>query len=264
MMPNELRYLRPDSAEEAVAVWSAHTGARYLAGGTEIHTMARRSASYPVSALIDIKRIAEASALSIAKGRLTLGAALPLSAIADDGAFPLLTATIRGIADRTTRNRLSIGGNIAGMLPYREAILPLLLADALCLSIAPGSGSEPPLRREWRLRERFDKRLLLDPGELILSFSLPLAFAALPWSHRRRTRTGPVDYPLATLCLVRESGGFLLGVSGAHPYPVFASGADGAAALKALGAPKGDQRATAEYRAALMETMLSSALEELS
>jgi CO/xanthine dehydrogenase FAD-binding subunit len=290
MIPNELRYLRPDSAEEAVAAWKAHQGARYLAGGTEISTMARRSASYPVRALIDIKRLAEARVLSATEDRLTLGAALPLSSIADDGAFPLLTATIRGIAERTTRNRLSLGGNIAGMLPYREAALPLLLADALCLSLTPGPGSEPPLRREWRLRERFDKRLLLEPGELLLSFSLPLGFTRLPWSHRRKTRTGPVDYPLATLCLARQGEAFLLGVSGAHPYPIFSAeaneslsfaagggspgirgakpGADPSSrvrtALDALGAPKGDQRASAEYRAALLDTMLASALEELS
>ena len=276
MIASTICYLRPDSAEEAVGAWTCNPGSRYLSGGTEISTMARRSASYPVSYLIDIKRIAETTTLHVDEDMLMLGASLPLSNIADSGYFPLLTSTIQGIADRTTRNRLSLGGNIAGSLPYREAVIPLLLADARCTSIVPGNGSQAPQRKEWQLRERFNKRLLLEPGELLLSCSIPRSFTSLPWSHQRRTRTGRVDYPLVTLCLVKDATRYVLGVSGAHPYPLRTDDADAALstkannseridnALLALGLPTADHRASAEYRAALLKIMLEFTLKKLS
>ena len=43
MIAADVMYLRPDTAEEAVDAWSRHEGARYLAGGTEITTAARRT-----------------------------------------------------------------------------------------------------------------------------------------------------------------------------------------------------------------------------
>jgi CO/xanthine dehydrogenase FAD-binding subunit len=290
MIPTEITYIQVDSPEEAILAWSAHPGARYLAGGTEITTTARRSAAYPLTTLINIKSLAEAQILETKAGRIALGAALPLSTLEDWPGFPLLATTIKGVADRTVRNRLTLGGNIAGMLPYREAVLPLLLADATGLSIVPGSKGSVPARKVWRLRDRFDKRLVLDPGELVLNFSLPEHFASLPWVHRRKTRTGKVDYPLVTLCLVRDGSAFRLGVSGAHPYPQRSDAADAAlsaepvpgkpvpakpvpdtpvpsrmaAVLDALGLPKSDQRASGDYRAALLKLMLGYALEELS
>ncbi|MDX9958757.1 MAG: FAD binding domain-containing protein [Spirochaetia bacterium] len=284
MIATDITYIQVDSPEEAVLAWSSHPGARYLAGGTEITTTARRSAAYPLTTLIDVKNLAETMILETQAGRIALGAALPLATLEDWPGFPLLSATIKGIADRTVRNRLSLGGNIAGMLPYREAVLPLLLADATAVSVAPGLGGTAPVRKTWRLRERFDKRLVLEPGELVLNFSLPADFAALPWAHRRRTRTGPVDYPLVTLCLVRDGAEFRLAASGAHPYPLRSDAADAAlsagaspagassagassimeAVLDALGSPRGDQRASGDYRVALLGLLLGSALEELS
>lgn len=228
MIPADITYLRPETAEEAVDAWTRHAGARYLAGGTEIATSARRTAAYELRACIDVKRIPEANAHEIASGFLRLGAAVTLSNIAERDLFPLLSATCRGIADRTVRNRLTLGGNLAGMLPYREAALPLLIADAGVLSIAPGPNGGGAVRRERQLREIFAKRLVLVPGELVLSFSIPLAATQWPWQHRRKTRTGPVDYPLATTCLVRDGKNLRFAVAGVHPYPFRSDAIDAA------------------------------------
>ena len=269
MIPTDITYIQVDSPEEAVQAWSSHPGARYLAGGTEITTTARRSSAYPLTTLIDVKGLAETQVLEIKAGSVALGATLPLSTLEDWPGYPLLSATIKGIADRTVRNRLSLGGNIVGMLPYREAVLPLLLADATGLSIVPGPSGSAPARKVWRLRERFDKRLLLEPGELVLTFSLPENSSTLPWTHRRKTRTGRVDYPLVTLCMIREGASYRLAVSGAQPYPQWSDAADAAfprvdAIMEALGLPKSDQRASSDYRTALLRLMLGYALEDLS
>jgi CO/xanthine dehydrogenase FAD-binding subunit len=280
MIADDIVYVGAETAEEAVRAWSTYSqpeaggieGVRYLGGGTELVTGARKAASGPARVLIDLKRIPEARRLERIGDRLFLGAALPLNEVGDSGLFPLLSAVVRRIADRTTRNRLSLGGNVAGSLPYREAVLPLLLSDAELVTLAPGyaggSGSfdldEPPVRRRKPLRDVFDRRLRLEPGELVLGFSVPADAVALPWFRDRATRTGPVDYPLVSACFLRGPDGVSAALSGLHPYPVLYPSLDAArAALSAPGAAHADQRGSAEYRLDLAAGMLSRAEEEL-
>lgn len=320
MIPGDIVYLKPESAEEAVAAWAAAAAGgassiagaagptpRYLAGGTEILTTARRSAAYAVGALVDIKAVPEAKAAGALPASLAgaawlgeaeatggapagaagvyFGAALPLAELEDGRLFPLLSNAARGIADRTTRNRLSLGGNVAGQLPYREAVLPLLAAGALGYSALPGDASaagEAKLRLvRWGLRSRFDKRLVLLPGELLLGFWVPKAATEARAAYVRKTRTGPIDYPLITLCALRTRSGAAWALGGAYPYPARSDGADLALAealsasgdararalgraAAALGEPRSDQRASVEYRAALIALALQTVAEELS
>jgi CO/xanthine dehydrogenase FAD-binding subunit len=293
MIAADVAYIRPDTPEEAVAAWRRHPGARYLAGGTEIATSARRTAAYDLRAVLDVKRLPALRRHEAADGILHLGAALPLSEIADRNLFPLLSAVARGIADRTVRNRLTLGGNLAGLLPYREAALPLLLADALVHTLSPADGDAPPNARSQPLRAIFDKRLLLQPGELVLSFSVPLASTRLPWVHVRKTRTGPVDYPILTTAMVRDGSAYRLALAGAHPYPFFSPALDAALnsnalvpdpcglvpqvkkvasqghpdmapILAATGPLRTDSRASADYRAALLQSAIRSSLEQLA
>lgn len=310
MIPGDIVYLKPESAEEAVAAWTLANAAsaaapRYLAGGTEILTTARRSAAYAVGALVDLKAVPEAKAAGALPASLAgtawlgeaagdepdgadgvyFGAALPLAELEDGRLFPLLSEAARGVADRTTRNRLSLGGNVAGQLPYREAVLPLLAAGALGYSALPGDasaagGSEARLVR-WGLRSRFDKRLTLLPGELLLGFWVPKAAAEARAAYVRKTRTGPIDYPLITLCALRTRSGAAWALGGAFPYParsdeadlalseaIAASGDARARALgraaAALGEPRSDQRGGGEYRSALIALALETVAEELS
>lgn len=319
MILGDVVYLKPESAEEAVAAWSLAAAAageasaggaaapRYLAGGTEILTAARRSAAYAVGALVDLKAVPEAKGAgalpaSLAgaawlgeaeasggapagEGGVYFGAAMPLAELEDGGLFPLLSDAARGVADRTTRNRLSLGGNVAGQLPYREAVLPLLAAGALGYSALPGDapaagGAKLRLVR-WGLRSRFDKRLALLPGELLLGFWVPKAATEARAAYVRKTRTGPIDYPLITLCALRTRGGAAWALGGAFPYPARSDEADGALsealsasgdararalgrAAAALGEPRSDSRAGGGYRAALIALALETVAEELS
>ncbi len=308
MISQDISYIRPETVEEAMQAWAEHTGrpagnaqtekgqtekaqsentpavntdgVRYLGGGTELITGARKTGltGKPFRVLIDLKHVSETRRMENSGGRIFLGSTLSLNEIGDSGIFPLLTATIRNIADRTTRNRLSLGGNIAGTLPYREAVLPLLLADATIHTMRPVLADDLnlSLRQERLLREIFNKRLPLQAGELILGFSFPAEAAALPWRHYRATRTGPVDYPLVTACFMGIAGGdnaregarravIAAAFSGLFPYPTWYESVDAAnAALAIPGLVRSDQRASAEYRQALISDMVRRAQEELA
>jgi CO/xanthine dehydrogenase FAD-binding subunit len=107
------------------------------------------------------------------------------------------------------------------------------------------------VRQERPLREIIRQAHRAGPRELVLSFAVPLEAPEWPWSHYRRTRTGEVDYPLATVAMVHDGAGIRFAVSGAHPYP-FRSDAvdallskDGAAALPAVLEARGPVRAAA-------------------
>ncbi len=267
MIAEEIVYIRAESAEEAVAAWAAARAddpdsvVRYLAGGTELVSGARKEGT-PLGTLIDIKRIPDLNRLEHGPDRIYLGAALPLNAVRDADLFPLLSRTIRHIADRTIRNRLSLGGNIAGALPYREAALPLLLADAAVLTIAPSPDGS---RRRRPLREIFDKRLKLDPGELVLGFEVAPRVAAEEWRHYRRTRGAGVDYPLVTACFLLGGATPGLAVSGLHPYPVYVPGPidDGTPArVLDQGPAKDDNRGSGVYRVALLREIIHHVREE--
>ena len=101
----------------------------YFSGGTEFITFARVN-KLNADAVIDIKGIPECNVLEIQGNQLVIGAAVSLNKITDSKLFPLLGQTVKKIADHTSRNKITIGGNINSELIYRESVLPLLLSDA--------------------------------------------------------------------------------------------------------------------------------------
>ncbi len=196
MIPHNFVYYRPLTLQEAVEAYveAAAEGldTLYYAGGTEILTYARKGNLRP-GAVIDIKHIPDCVVLTRDGSRHVFGSALTLNTVIEDGRFPLLAQAAQ-IVDHTVRNRLTLGGNIAGRLPYRETVLPFLLADAQVRLVGPDG------ERLESLRDVFDRRLQLTPGELLVSLSVPAEVAAMPWFYRRRVRKTRLDYPILTAC----------------------------------------------------------------
>ena len=269
----DFSYHRPGSLAEAVEAYAqADRDGRkpaYLAGGTEITTFCRMGRMKP-GALVDIKRIPECCARGVEGNDLVFGAALTLNEVIEGDGFPLLRqASV--LVDHTVRNRLTLGGNIAGMLPYRETVLPFLLADATARLVSPVGDRWVPLV------EVFSKRLLLQPGELLAQIRVPQAMASRAWFYRRRVRKGRLDYPLVTVCCLHAPDALRMAVAGAFSFPVRSVEAekvlnDGAvplaerprAVVDAFPHPLlEDMRASAAYRRMLFEKCVGEALAAL-
>ncbi|HKJ85869.1 MAG TPA: FAD binding domain-containing protein, partial [Spirochaetia bacterium] len=205
---------QPDTIDEAIGAWqeAKSDGRRvwYFGGGTELVTGARERAG-EFDTLIDLKRIPELSEFDPAARRF--GAATRLSRLADECGLPLVAKAAAGVADRTVRNSITLGGNLCSRLPYRETMLPLLLFDATITLVGP-SG-----RRTDTVGSLYAKRLELLPGEFVVSVELPEA-ATTDGFYQRRTRDPRVDYPLVTLCMARVDGDLRFAVGGAFGYPV--------------------------------------------
>ena len=285
MIPFDVDYLVPDSIDEAVAAFTEATAAgrsvRYLGGGTELVTMAR-TGKLTYDTLIDLKHIPELTDLSPEEGRF--GAGVRLSDLADGiplGVPPLLAQAARGVADRTIRNAITLGGNVCGVLPYRESVLPLLVFDA-GIAVAGPDGT-----RTASIGELFDRRLRLEPGEFVAWVETPAWAAGATTWYSRKTQDARVDYPLVSLCMAvspdkspDSSPAIRFAVSGVFGFPVRCAAAENAlssslaeslrsgrdsgeaartatsvaidAIQEAIGtSPRSDSRASGDYRRAL-------------
>ena len=286
MIAYELEYLRHETVEEASAAYrEAREAGRnpcYLGGGTEVVTMAR-DGKVRADTLIELTRLPNCRVLERHDDETRFGAALTLNEVIEDGDCPLLSTVARAVADHTVRNSVTLGGNILGLLPYREAVLPFLLFDGR-VEIAGPTG------RRWELLPAlFDKRVRLKDGEFAIAFSLPRATRNAAYFYRRQERDSRVDYPLVTVAMTRLHRELRFAVSGAFGYPLRRPAAErvlteigpvqaraGAsadtryasavsAALEAL--PQryhADMRASAQYRRALLARALEDGLRELS
>ena len=269
MIPFDIVYRRPETVEEAVAAWRAQPGASiYYSGGTEILTGAR-TGTYDFGAVIDVKRLPECrsrdSRLVSGREALYFGAGLYLNEIVEDASFPLLASSARGIADHSVRNRITLGGNVAGRLPYREALLPFLAAGGTAHLAGPsleGGATGGVNRREVPVRELHAKRLFLRPGEFLLGLSVDAEAAGLPFYHDRATSGAEVDYPILALCAVARSGRYAVALSGYLDAPAWLE-SEGTPLPKDFPEPRSDARASRPYRAELLGLSLSRVAEAL-
>ncbi|TVR03699.1 MAG: xanthine dehydrogenase [Spirochaetaceae bacterium] len=278
MISFDVRYLQPETLDEAAQAWQEEHAAgrepRYLAAGTELLTMARDNRLRP-GAFIDLKRLPETTVLETdAVNELRYGACVTLNDAAEAAGFPLLSAACARVADHTVRNSITVGGNVCGMLPYREAVLPFLVGDGSAVIAGARTGAPT---RAVPLDACFDKRLALEPGEFLVALTVPATAAAAPHWYRRRERDARVDYPLLTLCAARIDGAIRLAFAGVLGYPLRSRSAEEALAsaagtardraeafVRALpGEPRSDMRASGEYRRELLVQAVADAITEL-
>jgi carbon-monoxide dehydrogenase medium subunit len=175
-----LRYLTPQSLDEAIALLEQHgEDAKLLSGGQSLIPMlAFRLAS--CSILIDLKLVAGLDRIIVTGGGVELGSKVRWRDIEHDSrlaiAHPLLSAAVKHIAHYAIRNRGTVGGSLAHGDPASE--LPALaVACGATIAVAGVSG-----RRSLSAQEFFLSPLVtaLEPNEVIVSLYFP------PWPKERK------------------------------------------------------------------------------
>jgi len=266
----DLVYYKPESVEELIQCVTALSdkGVRftYYSGGTEIVSALRQN-KLQTDALVDIKGVQALTDITETNDEWVIGAAVPLNQIIDQMPDSLLAKVCGKIADRTIRNVLTIGGNLCGRLPYREAVLPLIGMDVEVVVLREGQ-----LIRK-KLSEIFDKRMLLTNNALLYQIILPKR--AFKWNfHRRFTESIGVDYPTVHMVAMATENQVTIGLSGFASFPVykmmpideFNSIKHSLEALVdgLIHQAKTDERCSAEYRVHLLKTALTEWLEVVS
>nr|PZM99906.1 MAG: carbon monoxide dehydrogenase [Thermocrispum agreste] len=115
MLLPPLRYLRPETPEDAVAMLSDVDGSVVLAGGQTLMNMLKLDLAHP-DALVDVHRIDALRGIEHdADGTLVVGAATTYAELARSPevrrSHPAVAEMAAGLVDRQVRNRGTIGGN---------------------------------------------------------------------------------------------------------------------------------------------------------
>jgi 2-furoyl-CoA dehydrogenase FAD binding subunit len=130
MKPRRFDYVRPDSADEAIAVLAEYgDAASVLAGGQSLMAMLNLRVAEP-AVLIDIARLNELDYVRVADDKVEVGAAVTQNRLKDwtelAGTLPLLAAALPFVGHFQTRNKGTVCGSIAHADPSSE--IPLVLA----------------------------------------------------------------------------------------------------------------------------------------
>lgn len=216
MIPYDFVYYRPDAAAEAFETFERESNlgleTHYYGGGTEIISMSRLYTYHP-DAVIDLKAIPECNTFEVRDGKLILGAALTLSDITEANPWQLLSETAGRVADHTIRCKITLGGNIAAKIPYREAALPFLLAEADVVIAGKDRFRQAPFM------EVFDGELQLEPNEFLVQLIVDERYTTMPFAHVKRTRLDWIDYPLVTVSALKVDGRLRFAFSGLCNFP---------------------------------------------
>ncbi|WP_433742371.1 FAD binding domain-containing protein [Falsibacillus pallidus] len=276
MLPFTFDYHRVQEYEEAVELFSAlreqNGNPIYYGGGTEIITLGRLNL-YRCDAVIDIKAIPLAQTYRAQGEFIYTGSARTLTSIEKTGIFPLLEETVSGVADRTARNKITIGGNACGKIFYREGVLPFLLADSYVLTI---EIRDKTLKFE-NIHSLFNGEPQLNEGTLVLLFCTSKKYAEAHYFIKKRRQQWNTGYPLITIAGLKAEGKIRMALSGLLPYPFRDERLEDILNDKSLS--KGekismvrevlpetvldDQEGSSEYRLFVLEGLIEELLDEL-
>ncbi|WML52817.1 FAD binding domain-containing protein [Neobacillus sp. PS3-12] len=216
MLPFDFDYYKPATLQEAIELYlSLHQQGKqpkFFLGGTELITLGRIDLLY-TEAAIDLKNIPEAHVIHVTDNQLILGSALTLTKIEEANIYPLLTKTVREVADHTARGKITLGGNICAQIFYREAVLPFLLADSQVILAGPEGIRNVPIN------DIFHEELKLNPGEVLVQLVTDMQAIEAPYISIKRRQQWETGYPLITIAGLAINNRIRIAISGLCPFP---------------------------------------------
>ena len=263
-------YHAPETIEQAVALLARDSGARPLAGGTDLIVQMGSGRAAP-SAIVDIKRIGGLSGVrQLAGGGFAIGAATPCTALKDDkalsAAWPGVVEAANLIGSVQVRNRATIAGNLCNASPAADSVPALVAAGATCLVAGPNGT------RELAIQDvpAAPGRTTLAPGEFVVEIRLPAQTGADAYLRSiPRTEMDIAVVGVGVFLAIDDGGACTaarLAIGAAAPTVVLVADAGAAligsqfddtaldrmtAAVRAACRPIDDKRGSAEYRTAM-------------
>lgn len=279
MKPAPFEYLRVYSIDDALAALAKHDDARILAGGQSLVPMMNFRLASP-SLLIDINRISDLARIDVSPTGLTLGALVRWHELESSAIVarhnPLLRAAVRHIAHYQIRNRGTVGGSSAHADPASEFPAVALACNAR-FTLRSLSGTRTVAATEFFLGAL---ETALEPGEMLVSIHFPAWPEGRSWGFEEfARRAGDFAMAGAIVLLDRDAGGVCADASlvsfGAGDRALQLARAEDCLRgreltpdILALAAqiaaedcePKSDMHAPADYRRALLQTLMLRAL----
>lgn len=272
----EFLYFRPETLDEAVELLDRYgRNIKVLAGGTDL-IVALRDRTVVCKYIMDIKAVKELQNISYSgSDGLSIGAAVCLNDIIDSNDiknnYPILVEAAKTLANSLLRNRATLVGNICNASPGGDMLPPSIVLDGKA-EITSKQGS-----RSMALREFFTgvKRTALKENELVTRVIFPYVKGKGRYLKKSRIK-GHDLAQVSVAAFLKEDGGLKLSIGAAAPTPVVVEGFESYKKVdiqnnkqeivkKVLNEikPISDQRASKEFRTAMIEYLTIQALEEL-
>jgi carbon-monoxide dehydrogenase medium subunit len=275
-----LDYAAPETLEDAVRLLAAHDGeARPIAGGQSLMPVLAFRLAAP-ALLVDLGKLPGLDRIDISASGVGLGALVSWRDIEDDArltdAHPLLAAAIGYVAHYQIRNRGTVGGSLAHADPAAELPGIAVACDAE-IRLVGSAGERTVTADDFFLGPLMTA---LEPDELVVELLLPPWPAGRRWGFEEFSRRRG-DFALAGIAAHYEladdgtARDVHIGVIGAcdRPHRLTTAEAllngspidDDAIAAAASAAceevdPTGDMHGEADYRRALVGTLVERAL----
>ncbi len=170
---NNIQYVAPQSIDEAVAAMAAANGTgRVLAGGTDLLIQMRAGVVSP-GIIVDVKKIVEMTTIDETSGGYRIGAAVSGAVIGEHArlkkAWPGVVEAINLIGSKQIQGRASAGGNLCNASPAADSVPALVAAGAIVTVQGPKGRRDVPVEKI----HAGPGRTTLQPGEIVVSFTLP-------------------------------------------------------------------------------------------
>jgi CO/xanthine dehydrogenase FAD-binding subunit len=273
-------YACPTKLSEAVALLAARGGdAKLIAGGQSLVPMLAFRLAAP-ALLVDLRKLPELRKIEISPNGVVLGAMVRWCDILADArlrvAHPLLVAAVAHVAHYQIRNRGTIGGSIAHADPAAEMPGIALACEAEIATVG-SAGARVIKAADFFLGPLMT---LLEPDEIITDIRFPAWPVERRWGFQEfARRRGDFAMAAAAVWYDEDGGGKArnahVGVIGVGDRPLrlgaveavlngrvidAATIAQAEAAASAAVDPQTDIHASADYRRALVGTMVERAL----
>jgi len=280
---SEVKYFRPRSyGEFKDLLGQLPENFQTVAGTTDFIPAVRRGAEYP-AALLDISKLEAFQEIKEEDGRLSIGAAATMANILENELIvtkcPVLASAAKSVGSPLTRNRATIGGNIANASPSSDTAPVLLTLDAdVHLLSTTGNIRCVPLTsfyKGYKITERSE-------NELITGFSFEIPQSQF-WSRFAKVgqRSGAA-ISVANMSVIVERDGdrcrnLAVAFGAVAPVPLRAVSVEKVAKGKTYGeqfiadcteavqadiSPISDIRGSAEYRRHVAGNILARALTD--
>ncbi|MGE3772102.1 MAG: xanthine dehydrogenase family protein subunit M [Gammaproteobacteria bacterium] len=262
-----MQYARPSTIDDAVRRLT-ETGARVLAGGTDLLVQMRGGALRP-RLIVDIKGIAELRRVEQTPQGFRVGAAVAGAELGEHAGFarqwPGVVEAFQLIGSTQVQGRASLGGNLCNASPAADSVPALIAAGARCTVAGPQG------RREVAVEDVCigPGKTSLAPGEFVVDFLFATPPARTGDAYLRFIPRTEMDIAVvgAGVCLTLDASGRCsaarVGLGAVAPRPLLVPAAADAlvgttvddAALAKLAAaasaacqPIDDKRGTIEFR----------------
>ncbi len=218
-----MRFYRPATWPDALAVRAAHPDALPIAGGTDVMVDINFDRVRP-GALLDLTRIRELSEWAPDGDDIRLGATVPYARVMSElgVSLPGLALASRTVGSPQIRNRGTVGGNLGSGSPAGDAHPPLLACDAV-VEVASVRGV-----RKIPVREFFTgvKRTVLARDELIAAIIVPAAHGPQQFAKVGVRNAMVIAVSSFAIALHPDRGQVGTGIGSAAPTPRPASEAE--------------------------------------